>query len=207
MTYEEFIESKRHRGEDYGIEPNYYPDKLFEYQRHVCEFAIRKGRCAVFLDTGLGKTIIQLTIAVNYHQYTGKPVLIITPLAVAFQFIKEAQKFGIEDISYSKDGKHDTRIVVCNYERLDKFNTADFDCAVDVGIDLRKRKAAFGARLFFAAQLKLRIEEHHRHESPVVHLFARDPHQAGPVLHLRNINHCDLEGHTHLLRSQTDAIG
>jgi len=130
MTYEEFIESKRHRGEDYGIEPNYYPDKLFEYQRHVCEFAIRKGRCAVFLDTGLGKTIIQLTIAVNYHQYTGKPVLIITPLAVAFQFIKEAQKFGIEDISYSKDGKHDTRIVVCNYERLDKFNTADFDCVL-----------------------------------------------------------------------------
>jgi hypothetical protein len=130
MTYEEFIESKRHRGEDYGIEPNYYPDKLFEYQRHVCEFAIRKGRCAVFLDTGLGKTIIQLTIAVNYHQYTGKPVLIITPLAVAFQFIKESQKFGIDDISYSKDGKHDTRIVVCNYERLDKFNTADFDCVL-----------------------------------------------------------------------------
>jgi SNF2 family DNA or RNA helicase len=130
MTYEEFIESKRHRGEDYGIAPNYYPERLFEYQKHVCEFAIRKGRCAVFLDTGLGKTIIQLTIAVNYHNTTGKPVLIITPLAVAFQFIKEAQKFGIKDISYSKDGKHDTRIVVCNYERLNKFNTADFDCVL-----------------------------------------------------------------------------
>lgn len=130
MNYEQFIESKRHRGEDYGIQPNFYPDRLFEYQKHVCEFAIRKGRCAVFLDTGLGKTIIQLTIAVNYHNATGKPVLIITPLAVAFQFIKEAQKFGIEDISYSKDGTHSTRIVVCNYERLDKFNAADFDCVL-----------------------------------------------------------------------------
>lgn len=130
MTYEEFIESKRHRAEDHGIEPRWMPDSLFDYQRHVTEYAIRKGRCAVFLDTGLGKTIIQLTTAVNYRMYTGKPVLIITPLAVAFQFIKEAQKFGIDSVSYSKDGRIESDIVVCNYERLDKFNSSDFDCVL-----------------------------------------------------------------------------
>jgi superfamily II DNA or RNA helicase len=103
---------------------------MFDYQKHVAEYAIKKGRCAVFLDTGLGKTIIELVIAKNYIQQTNKPVLIITPLAVAFQFIKEAEKFGIDDISYSKDGKYKTKIVVCNYERLEHFNSTDFDCVL-----------------------------------------------------------------------------
>lgn len=130
MTYEEFIETKKHRGEDYGITPNYMPDKMFDYQKYVSEYAIKKGRCAVFLDTGLGKTIIELTTAVNYVKNTNKPVLIITPLAVAFQFIKEAEKFSIDDIEYSKDGRYKSKIVVCNYERLDKFNSTDFDCVI-----------------------------------------------------------------------------
>jgi len=128
MTYKDFLESKKHTGIDYGINPNYIPDKMFDFQKHITEYAIKKGRCAVFLDTGLGKTIIQLTVAKNYVQHTNKPVLIITPLAVAFQFIKEAEKFGIDDISYSKDGKYKSKIVVCNYERLEHFNSNDFDC-------------------------------------------------------------------------------
>ncbi len=71
-----------------------------------------------------------VTVAKNYVQHTNKSVLIITPLAVAFQFIKEAEKFGIDDISYSKDGKYKTKIVVCNYERLEHFNSNDFDCVL-----------------------------------------------------------------------------
>lgn len=130
MTYEDFLERKKHSSIDYGIKPIFLPDKMFDYQKHVSEYAIKKGRCAVFLDTGLGKTIIELTIATNYIKETNKPVLIITPLAVAFQFIKEAEKFGIDDISYSKDGSFKTKIVVCNYERLDKFNANDFDCVI-----------------------------------------------------------------------------
>jgi hypothetical protein len=130
MTYQDFLESKKHTGIDYGINPNYIPDKMFDFQKHITEYAIKKGRCAVFLDTGLGKTIIQLTVAKNYVQHTNKPVLIITPLAVAFQFIKEAEKFGIDDISYSKDGKYKSKIVVCNYERLEHFNSNDFDCVL-----------------------------------------------------------------------------
>lgn len=128
--YENFLQSKRHSQSDFGIETNFIPDAMFDFQKHVSNYAIKKGRCAVFLDTGLGKTIIELTIAKNYIQHTNKPVLIITPLAVAFQFIKEAEKFGIDDISYSKDGKYKTKIVVCNYERLEHFNSSDFDCVI-----------------------------------------------------------------------------
>lgn len=103
MNYDSFIASKRHSVQNFGIEPNYIPDGMFDYQKYVTEYAVKKGRCAVFLDTGLGKTLIELATAVNYAKHTNKPVLIITPLAVAFQFIKEAEKFGVDDISYSKD--------------------------------------------------------------------------------------------------------
>ena len=130
MKYEEFLQSKQHSSINYGIEATFLPDKMFEFQKYVAQYAIRKGRCAVFLDTGLGKTIIELTTAVNYIRHTNKPALIITPLAVAFQFIKEAEKFGIDDIMYSKDGKFHTKIVVCNYERLEHFNAGDFDCVI-----------------------------------------------------------------------------
>ncbi len=128
--YQEFLNSKRHSASNYGIEPNYLPDAMFDFQKYVAEYAIKKGRCAVFLDTGLGKTIIELTIAANYVRETNKPVLIITPLAVAFQFIKEAEKFGIDDIEYSKTGTFKSKIVVCNYERLEHFNSSDFDCVI-----------------------------------------------------------------------------
>ncbi|HWR93667.1 MAG TPA: DEAD/DEAH box helicase [Flavobacterium sp.] len=130
MEYNEFIKSKQHSSIDFGIKATFLPEKMFDFQKYVAEYAIKKGRCAVFLDTGLGKTIIELTTAVNFIRHTNKPALIITPLAVAFQFIKEAEKFGIDDIMYSKDGKYHTKIVICNYERLEHFNTSDFDCVI-----------------------------------------------------------------------------
>jgi hypothetical protein len=130
MNYAEFLESKKHSSIDYGIDTNYITEGMFDYQKYVSEYAIKKGRCAVFLDTGLGKTIIELTIATNYARTTNKPVLIITPLAVAFQFIKEAEKFGIDDIEYSKDGNFKSKIVVCNYERLENFDSSKFDCVI-----------------------------------------------------------------------------
>lgn len=130
MTYNEFLESKKHNSIDYGIKPVFLIDSMFDFQKYIAEYAIKKGRCAVFLDTGLGKTIIELVIARNYNISTNKPVLIITPLAVAFQFIKEAEKFGIDDIEYSKNGRYSSKIVVCNYERLEHFNSDDFDCVI-----------------------------------------------------------------------------
>jgi hypothetical protein len=85
-----------------------------------------KGRNANFLDTGLGKTLIQIALAENIIRHTNKKVLILTPLAVAFQFIIEAEKMGLGDIEYSKDGKHTKKIVICNYERLHYFDSEDF---------------------------------------------------------------------------------
>lgn len=128
--YALFIESKRHTTNDFGINPLWIPDQMFDFQKHVAELAIRKGRFANFLDTGLGKTFLELVIAQNYVQHTNKPVIILTPLAVAFQFIKDAEKFGIGDIEYSKDGKYTKKIVVCNYERIKHFDPANFDCVI-----------------------------------------------------------------------------
>lgn len=129
-NYLQFVESKKHVSQNFGINPVFMVDSMFDFQKHIAEYAIKKGRCAVFLDTGLGKTLIELTIAKNYVMHTNKPVLIITPLAVAFQFIKEAEKFGVDDIQYSKNGKYTSKIVVCNYERLDHFDSNDFDCVI-----------------------------------------------------------------------------
>lgn len=159
MNYQEFITSKSHSAINYGIEPNFMPDGMFDYQPYVAEYLIRKGRAACYLDTGLGKTLIELTVAQNYVNATGKPVLIITPLAVAFQFVKEAEKFHMEQVEYSKDGKFSTRIVVCNYERLDKFKSSDFDCVIlDESSILKNFDGAIKARVTtFLKKVKYRF--------------------------------------------------
>ena len=126
MNYQEFLESKRHTIGEFGFDPVWMPDIAFDFQQHIIERAVKKGRMAVFADTGLGKTLIQLSIANNIVKKTNKKVLILTPLAVAFQFIDEANKIGIDDIEYSKDGKHSKSIVICNYERLHHFASSDF---------------------------------------------------------------------------------
>jgi superfamily II DNA or RNA helicase len=130
MKYEEFLQSKRHSVGEFGFEANFIPDIAFDFQRHVIERAVAKGRVAVFLDTGLGKTLVQLSIAQNIVNHTNKKVLILTPLAVAFQFIIEAEKIGVGDVEYSKDGRHTKKIVVCNYERLHYFDHSDFECVI-----------------------------------------------------------------------------
>lgn len=130
MSYIEFLEKKKHTSIDFGIDYTFMPDCLFEFQKHVSEYAIKKGRCAVFLDTGLGKTIIELTVAKNFIEHTNKPSLIITPLAVANQFIKEADRFGIDDVEHTKNGKFTKKIILVNYERLHYMNPNDFDCVI-----------------------------------------------------------------------------
>ena len=126
MNYEEFVKSKKHLLGSFGFEPNYIPDMAFDFQKEIITRAVNKGRIAVFADTGLGKTLIQLALAQNVVNHTKGKVLILTPLAVAFQFILEAEKMGITDIEYSKDGNHTKSIVICNYERLHYFNSEDF---------------------------------------------------------------------------------
>ena len=131
MEYLKFLENKKHSIGDFGFKANYIPDCAFDFQEYVIKKAIKKGRSAIFLDTGLGKTLVQLAIAKNIINHTNKKVLILTPLAVGFQFIKEAKERKItDDIEISKNGKHTKKIVVCNYERLHYFNETDFECVI-----------------------------------------------------------------------------
>lgn len=111
--YKAFLEQKKHTSIDFGIKPKFIPDYMFDFQQSIAEKTILKGRYADFIDTGLGKTIIELIVATNYIRSINCRVLIITPLAVAFQFIKESEKFGLDDIEYSKDGKFKSKIVIC----------------------------------------------------------------------------------------------
>ena len=130
MNYKQFLESKRHSIGNAGFEPVYMPSMAFDFQKEIITRSIQKGRIAVFADTGLGKTLMQLSIAQNVVLKTNRKVLILTPLAVAFQFILEAEKLEIDDIEYSKDGKHTKKIVVCNYERLHYFDSSDFEAVI-----------------------------------------------------------------------------
>jgi hypothetical protein len=130
MTYEDFLERKKHTIGNFGFEPNYYPDIAFDFQKYIIEKAIRKGRIAIYADTGLGKTLIQLSIAKNIVNHTNKRVLILTPLAVAFQFEKEAEKLGIEDVEQTKNGKYTGKIILCNYERLHYLDSNDFEAVI-----------------------------------------------------------------------------
>ena len=125
-SYEKFLAKKTHSIGDSGFYANWIPDSAFDFQRNIISKAVQKGRIGVFADTGLGKTLMQLAFAYNVVLTTNNPVLILTPLAVAFQFLAEAKRIGIDDIEHSKDGKFNKKIVVCNYERLHYLNADDF---------------------------------------------------------------------------------
>lgn len=131
MRYNEFIKNKRHLIGDFGFNPVFTPKCGFDFQNHVIEKAVKKGRLALFLDTGLGKTLIQLSIAENIVRKTNKNVLILTPLAVGFQFLNDAKKLEITDnICQTKKGEFNKKIVVCNYERLHYMNPNDFEAVI-----------------------------------------------------------------------------
>jgi superfamily II DNA or RNA helicase len=122
MNYTDFLASKKllpasHPISHGGIHPN-----LFPFQKQVAEFALNKGRAALFLDTGLGKTITQC----EWARHIPGEVLIVAPLAVASQTVREARERLGMDVVYSKDGTVSSRVTITNYERLDKFDCARF---------------------------------------------------------------------------------
>lgn len=130
MSYADFIAGKRHLLGSFGFNPVWMPERAFDFQQFIINKTVQKGRYGVFADTGLGKTLIQLSVAYNVVLTTNKRVLILTPLAVAFQFLNEAESIGIDDIEQSKDGKFTKKIVIANYERLHHFNPDDFECVM-----------------------------------------------------------------------------
>lgn len=130
ILYQDFIRRKKHSTGNYSFDPVWMPESAFDFQAHIITKAIRKGRIGMFADTGLGKTLMQIVIAENIIRKTNKRVLILTPLAVAFQFIDEANRIGVHDIAHSKAGELNAKIVVCNYERLHLLNHDDFVCVM-----------------------------------------------------------------------------
>jgi hypothetical protein len=125
MEYEEFLNQKTHLADGNGFDPVWMPEFLFDFQRDTVEWAIRKGRDAIFVDCGMGKTPMQLVWAENVVRKTNGRVLILTPLAVGPQTVREGEKFGI-GVERSMDGTVHGKITVTNYERLDKFTADDF---------------------------------------------------------------------------------
>lgn len=125
MSYAEFLARKAQLADGGGFEPTVMPDHLFDFQRPLVEWAVRKGRAAIFADCGMGKSPMALAWAENVHRHTGKPVLFLTPLAVGFQIVAEAEKFG-HDAAQSRDGSTPAPIVVTNYEQLSKFDHCQF---------------------------------------------------------------------------------
>lgn len=129
-TYETFLSKKYQVGINHGFDPKWMPDNLFPFQQSMTQWSSRKGRAAIFADCGLGKTPMQLTWAENVARETDGRILILTPLAVAFQTVSEGEKFGIE-VTHRRDGiKKGDRIVVTNYERLHHFSPDDFEGVV-----------------------------------------------------------------------------
>lgn len=131
LSYQDFLASKARIASPAGIEPpDSMPAHVKPFQRDLICWALRRGRAAIFAGTGLGKTLMQLTWADAVEAHHSKPVLILTPLAVAHQTVQEAAKFGIDGVSYALDqGQATSRIVVTNYDRFDKFDVNDF-CAI-----------------------------------------------------------------------------
>lgn len=124
-SYAEFLERKTHVGAEHGFEPTFMPDFLYDFQKSLVDWAIKKGRAALLEDCGLGKTPQSLVWAENVIRRTNKPVLILTPLAVSAQTKREADKFGI-DAAVSRDGLVHRNITITNYERMHHFKPADF---------------------------------------------------------------------------------
>lgn len=128
--YASFLNAKTHTSNEYGFEPLWMPDQLFDFQRSLVEWSLRKGRSAIYADCGLGKTFIQLTWAENVARKTNGRVLILTPLAVSFQTVREGEKIGVEVMHRREGIQANDQIVVTNYERLHYFNPEDFQAVV-----------------------------------------------------------------------------
>ncbi len=145
--YDDFLRSKSHEGAEHGFDPLFMPSGLKDFQAAMVEWAVRKGRAAMFEDCGMGKTFQSLVWAQNVAQHTNKPVLILTPLAVAQQTVREGEKFGI-DVRRSTDGKVAGDIVVTNYQRLHEFDASLFGGVVcDESSILKNFDGAFKAEI------------------------------------------------------------
>lgn len=126
--YQRFLEAKSQIGGMSGFDPVWMPDFMFGFQQSLVEWTLRRGRSAIFAECGLGKTVMQLVWAENVARKCNRPVLLVAPLGVGSQTVREALRFGME-AQRSNDGSVH-RLTVTNYERLHYFDATSFSGVV-----------------------------------------------------------------------------
>ena len=126
MTYSQFLEAKTKTHKPCGFEPKDLNPDLFPFQADLVRWALVRGRAALFADTGLGKTIMQLVWADEIHRRTGRPVLILAPLAVSHQTQREGIRFGIDSVVCREMPDEHPGIIIANYEMLHHFDQSAF---------------------------------------------------------------------------------
>ena len=128
MIYEQFIQNKSIAALNIGFkaDENTYPKMIKDHQRVGVTWALKRGRAALFFDTGLGKTLSQLTWGDQVARKTGKPVLLLAPLAVSKQTLREAEKFGIWARIVTDQSQVGDGINITNYEKIHHFDCSKF---------------------------------------------------------------------------------
>jgi superfamily II DNA or RNA helicase len=130
QAYREFIASRAVTSQVAGFKARPINPAAKAHQDAVLRFALERGKSAAFLDTGLGKSFIELEFARQCADETGKPSLILTPLAVAGQMVREGQKFGIDARQIREQSQVGSGVMVANYERLAKLDPATFGAVI-----------------------------------------------------------------------------
>lgn len=130
MDYQEFLRRKRFSPVACGHEPVTTNDMLFDFQRDLFRWSVRKGRAALFCDCGMGKTPMQLAWAHDVHKHTGGNVLILAPLSVAKQTMQEGGKFGVDVQVCERQQDVRPGVSITNYEKLHHFDPAAFSGVV-----------------------------------------------------------------------------
>lgn len=126
VSYTAFLSAKLTGATPSGFEPSPISPLLFPFQADLVRWALRRGRCAIFAATGLGKTRMQLEWAGHVQRYTQKPVLVLAPLAVAAQTCAEGDEIGVSVKVCREDAHVTPGLNVTNYERLHKFDCSRF---------------------------------------------------------------------------------
>lgn len=153
QSYRDFLAAKRIADPMTGIaSPPDLPDFLFPHQRDIVRWALRRGRAAIFAGTGLGKTLMELVWAREVARFTGKPVLLLAPLAVSHQHEREASDFGIQARVVTAAGGPGEEIDITNYQKLDHFDLSAFGgIALDESSILKAYDGHYRNRLIEAA--------------------------------------------------------
>lgn len=128
MNYQDFLKTKMtaHEALGFNVGLSDLNPMLFDWQKVIVRWAIHKGRCALFEACGLGKTPQQLEWARHICKKTERDVLILAPLAVSSQTVREGKKFGIK-VNMCKSQKDVKKgINITNYEKLEKFGPKHF---------------------------------------------------------------------------------